>query len=251
MRYAFFLLLLIPIFLPSCGPRYHPKPLKSIAHEPSYHQQIGQIDLSVAQLNKKEANALFDQRGGRLIRKRKPTHLLLLTITNNGPHSIHLHKNNISVSLTSDHIIASRLHAHLKRRVISTMGIGIIGASITFIAAAYISIIGVIGTSYFAASGCLIKAGYGLLGASGLILLTLPLAGYKQISHAVRINQLIDKDVQSKIFSKELIIEPGQTAQTILAIDHKKFTSEFTMIFKDLVTHEPFLFTVTVLKGGL
>jgi hypothetical protein len=246
MRYAVFFLAPFLLFIPACGPRYQVKSINTVQSIPFACLDAYNVRLSVAKINKKNANALFDNRGSRLLRRKKSTTLLLATITNNRTTAIVLKEKNVTVALMNPTTIARKLYAHTHRRVICSATVGLASAAITFLAAAYISIIGAVGSI-----PALIKTGYGLLGASGLMVVIAPVAGYFQAKEALRVNEAIDQDVRTKILNDELIIAPGHTEKIILAIDYKSYLSHFTITLIEQESLQELPFQIDMNQGEL
>jgi hypothetical protein len=243
MRYGYFLIIPICFILSSCGPRYQPKSLDYFSYPPSFSACHDDITVSISPLSKKEANAIFDQRGGRLMQKKKSTQLVLFTVSNNRINPLVLSKEHISNTIIPASDLVEKMYAHSTRRVIGTLGLGLLGASTLFLTATYVTIIGVVG-----AIPALIKTGYGLLGASGLLFITGPVGSYVQSQNTTNVNKIIHEDASNKLFNGRLQINPNETKKIIIAFDKKLFTPIFTIRFTDEVTKQRIPFHVDL--GG-
>ena len=242
--------LLLPIsgtvlLMPGCKrPPYNPKSLQEIRLNNTSLQTQDNVSVHCKLLTKQETHALFDGRGSRLLRKRKPIYPLYLYIENNSAKTLTLDPHNVGLKLIHPELVAQRLYAHTSRRIVVPLILGTVGAGITFLAAAYISIIGAIGSLPI-----LIKSGYAGLGLSGLLAAGTPYICYQQGNQAIATNTLIYHDVMIKSLHKPMIIEPGASATTLLFVPHRGYHSYFILRLIDVTSSESLPYDITIEEG--
>ena len=144
-------------------------PFNEIRLTNSSYQAKDNINVYCKLLTKKEGHRLFDGRGSRLLRKRKPIYPLYLSIENNSQRALILDPKAIGLKLINPELVAQRLYSHTSRRIVLPLILGSIGAVTTLYVAACISIIGAIGSI-----PAFIKAGYAGLGISGALAVGTP-----------------------------------------------------------------------------
>lgn len=251
MVFTFFrFIYLLPVIgtllvLPGCKqPTYKPKSIQQISLANSSSQTQQDITIKCKLLTKQETHVLFDGRGSRLLNKRKPIYPLFLSIENNTQKPLLLDPRNIALKLIHPELVAQRLYAHTSRRIIAPLIIGTLGAGITFIAAAYISLIGAIG-----AMPALIKSGYAGLGISAILAGGTPYVCYQQGNQASQLNTVIYQDVLDKSLHTPAIIEPRTTLQTLLFVPHKCYFSTFNVRLIDPSTAQSLPYDIAVEEG--
>ncbi len=235
----------ILLALPGCKqPAYTPKSLQEIRLKNTSSQTQNNVVVHCKLLTKQETHLLFDGRGSRLLHKRKPIYPLYLYIENNTQKSLILNPANIQLKMINPELVAERLYSHTSRRIIVPLIVGTFGAGVTFLAAAYISIIGAIGSFPI-----LIKSGYAGLGLSGLVAATTPYICYQQGNTALTTNRAIYEDVMNKSLHKPAIIEPGQSLKTLLFVPHKCYNSSFNMRLVDAACQQPLRYDIAIEEG--
>ena len=162
--------------LPGCKqPSYAPKSLYETQPNKSLTSNKNGINLSVKQITKKEADQFFDGRGGRLVRKRKAICPIYIQIENNGKGAVILDPAHITLKILNPGVAASRLYSHTARRILTPLVLGTLVATVAFLGAAYLTILGAIG-----AIPAAVKAGYASLGLAGFLAIGSPALSYHQ-----------------------------------------------------------------------
>ncbi len=244
--------LLVPIFgimsiLPGCKqPAYNPKSLQEIRLNNTSSQTQDNVTVHCKLLSKKETHLLFDGRGSRLLNKRKPIYPLYLYVENKSHKTLIVDPRCIGLKLINPELAAQRLYSHTSRRIIVPLIIGTVGAGVTFLAAAYISIIGAI-----CAIPALAKSGYAGLGLSALIAAGTPYICYQQANEAITINTLIYNDVMNKSLHKPTVIEPSKSLTTLLFVPHKCYHSFFNMRLIDATSEQSLPYDIEIEEGEL
>ena len=238
----------IVTLLPGCRkPTYTPQSFTHITPNPIYRKNQESLTLHLHPLSRQEAYNLFDGRGLRLLHKRKQIFPFYLSIENNSTRSFILDPKNITQKLMSPQVVAQKLHSHTKRRIVTTVILGTIGAAVTFFGAVYLIILGTIGA---VAMPALIKAGYVSLGICGVFTLGTPLATYQQARHSVRVNKIIDADLSEKTLNSIITLQPGQTRTMLLFAHYKSYQSTFGLTLVDQETQKPLMFDIEIPKEG-
>lgn len=242
------LALIAGIFLlPGCRrPHYTPRSLDSIKPVQTACQTQHGITLSISPLTKQEAKQLFDDRGDRLISKRKPAHPVLITIKNESQQNYTFDPQRVNIRLSSPYKAARKMFGHTSRHIIAPLVLGSLGATVCFFGAAYLVILG---TIQQVAMPALVKAGYTLLGISGLVAVGTPVISYRQGSHTYELNAKIDKDVQQKTVIKPLTITAGSTASFLLFVEKRKCPFEWEIQLTNQEGTE-IVFNLRIQKGG-
>lgn len=233
------------ICLPGCKkPNYT---LKDFSPRPTLlectNTQDG-VTLQIKKLNKSEAQALFNGRGSRLLSKRKTIYPFLLSINNKSASSFILDPKNISIPLANYQTITSRIYSHTSRRIITPLLIGIVGTTVSFFAAAYITILGAI-----AVMPAVIKAGYATLGVSGFFAVGSPVLSYYQGNHALAVNEAIDRDLKNKMLHECIEINPGQSINSLIFIPSRSYNSSFTINLIEKATGQRLSFDIELAEG--
>lgn len=245
-------ILLLPIagtllLLPGCKqPAYNPKSLQEIRLHNTFLQTKNNVTVHCKLLSKKESHLLFDNRGSRLLNKRKPIYPLYLYIENNSQKNLILKPDNIGLKLINPELVAERLYSHTSRRIIIPLILGTVGAGAIFYGAALISIMGAIG-----AFPTLIKTGYAGLGLSGILAAGTPYVCYKQGNDAFNTNIAIYQDVMNKSLHKPMIIEAGKSFVTLLFVPHKCYNSCFNLRLIDAALEQPLPYEIAIEEGEL
>lgn len=199
------------ICLPGCQKTsYMPYCLQHVDNVQNAQTQNG-VRLQVKKLSRAQAQEVFNGKAGCLLRKRKPIYPLLLTLENNSQYAITLDPKNIPIKLVRPEVAAARLHFHTHRRVITSLLLGLSTATVTFFAAAYVTIIGTI-----SAVPSLVKTGYAALGLSALFAIGTPFIAYNQGVNAQSVNDAIDQEILSKSLGAPVIIYPNQSIKLLL-----------------------------------
>lgn len=238
----------LPLFLlPGCCKRqpYKPSPLIHLERHPTHYTQAQQgITLSIKNLSKAEAQTYFNERAGRLLRKRKPIYPLIVSVCNQSNKTFILDPKNITTDLVDPCKVASRLYAHTARRIVGTILLGTVGAAFSFLGAAYITIVGVL-----SAVPGVIKTGYALLGLSGFFVIGTPFISYQQGKESLTLNYSINEDLFKKTLIQPLIIQPGLTHTFFLFVHHKAYKKVFSISFIDQETMQSVCFDIDLAKG--
>ncbi len=235
------------LFLPGCKrPHYTPRSLDSISPVHTATQTHHRVTLSMSPLSKQEAKQLFDNRGDRLVSKRKPLHPILITIKNESDKQYTFDPQRISLKLTPPHKVARKMYGHTGRHIIAPLVLGSLGATVCFFGAAYLVILG---TIQQVAMPALVKAGYTLLGISGLVAVGTPVVSYRQGLHTYELNTQIDQDVWSKTVFKPLTITPGSTTSFLLFVEKRKCPLDWQIVLTDQDGSD-IVYQLRVLKGG-
>lgn len=236
------------IILPGCKrPTYTPRSFDTFT--PSYKATGTQdgVTLTISPLSKQEAKQLFDNRGDRLLSKRKPLHPVLITIKNESQKTYIFDPKTIELKLGNPHKVARRMYGHTSRRIIAPLIVGSLGATLCFFGAAYLVILG---TIQQVAMPALVKAGYSLLGISGLIAVGTPVISYRHGSHSYAVNSTIDQDVRAKTAVKPLTIEPASTASFLLFVEHRRCPCQWDITLSTQDGNS-LLFRLCTQKGGI
>ena len=235
----------IVLLMPGCKqPAYNPKSLQEIRLNNASLQTQDNVTVHCKLLSKQETHLLFDGRGSRLLNKRRPIYPLYLYIENNSQKNLILDPGCIGLKLINPELVAQRLYSHTSRRIIVPLILGTVGAGFTFLAAAYISIIGAIGCI-----PALVKGGYAGLGIAGILAAGTPYVCYNQGNHALTINTFIQRDILQKSLHKPTVIEPGASLTTLLFVPHKCYNSSFKMRLIDASSEQSLPYDIAVEEG--
>ncbi len=245
--------LLIPLFVlllmvPGCKrPQYTPHSFDGLRPQKTITMCQVNVTLSIALLSKQETTRLFDNRGNRLYAKRHQICPLLIAIKNESNCAYRFDPKSLQCKLCRLQKIARRLHSHTTRRILGPLVLGSLGATICFFGAAYLVILG---TIQHVAMPALVKAGYAMLGVSGIIALGTPVICYQQGAYSYRINQSIDQDVRSKMVSTSLDIDPGAHISFLIFTEKRSCPTEWNIILTDTATCQPLVFNFCLSKEG-
>ncbi len=235
----------IVLLMPGCKrPAYNPKSLQEIRLNNASLQTQNEVTVQCKLLTKKETHMLFDGRGSRLLNKRKPLYPLYLYIENKGQKILILDPVRSGLKIFNPELVAQRLYSHTSRRIIIPLIIGTIGAGATFLAAAYITLVGVIGSL-----PVLIKSGYAGLSISGILAAGTPYVCYHQGNSAIITNTCIHQDVMSKSLHKPMVIEPGTSLTTLIFVPHRCYNSSFNLRLIDASSEQAIPYNITVEEG--
>lgn len=205
--------------LPGCKrPSYTSRPLDTITPFHNATQTQAGVTLTLSPLTKKESKHLFDSRGDRLLSKRKPLHPVLITIKNESTQTYTFDPQTVEFKLCKPYKVARRMYGHTSRHIIAPLVIGSLGATICFFGAAYLVILG---TIQQVAMPVLVKAGYTLLGISGLVAIGTPYISYRHGSHSYALNAKIDHDVRTKTIISPIEITAGTTTSFLLFVEKR------------------------------
>jgi hypothetical protein len=233
------------LLMPSCKkPAYSPKSLQQICLTNTSLQTKDNVIVHCKLLSKQETHMLFDGRGSRLLHKRKPIYALYLYIENKTHKTFVLGPSCISFKLINPELVAQRLYSHTTRRIVIPLIIGVVGAGATFLAAAYVTLVGVVGSL-----PVLIKSGYAGLGISALFAGGTPFVCYNQGNQAIATNALIYHDVMNKSLHKNLFIEPGASVSTLLFVPHRCYNSSFNMRLIDATSEQSLPYDIIIEEG--
>lgn len=233
--------------LPGCKrSTYKPRSLEAICPTYKTTQIQNNVSLSISPLTKKESQQLFDNRGNRLLSKRKPLHPVLITIKNESSESYTFDPSSIEFKLSHPHKVARRMYGHTSRHIITPLVLGSLGATICFFGAAYLVILG---TIQQVAMPALVKAGYTLLGISGLVAIGTPVISYRQGAQSYALNTKIDDDICSKTIIEPVEIKPGSSSNFLVFIENRNCPLEWDI---KLTNQERSMITfhLCVQKGG-
>lgn len=234
--------------LPGCKrPQYTPRTFETLSPHISGHQTHNKVSISIAPLTKEESQQLFDNRGDRLHAKRKPLRPVLITIQNSSDKTYTFDPKTLEIKLGNPRHAASRLYGHTSRRIIAPLLLGSLGATICFFGAAYLVILG---TIQQVAMPALVKAGYSLLGISGMIAITSPAVSYYYGSHSYSVNKTIDQDIAQKAVSKLIEIQPASTISFIIFCQNRVLPLQWKVILNEQETRQPLIFDVCLAKEG-
>lgn len=237
------------IVLPGCKrPHYTPRPFESITPYFSGEQTHAQVTVKVAPLSKQESLNLFDQRGDRLHGKRKPLRPVLVTIHNESEKTYTFNPKTMEIKLGNPRAAARRMYGHTSRRIIAPLLLGSLGATVCFFGAAYLVILG---TIQQVAMPALVKAGYSLLGISGLIAVSAPTVSYYHGSQSYTINKKIDHDVAQKAAHCSIEVAPHSSASFLLFCQNRALPMQWTIILNEKETQQPLIFDVQLSKKGV
>lgn len=237
--------LFILFFLSGCKrPTYTPHSFKEHPINAPTIVNTKNVLLKAKKLTRNETNALFDQRASRLLRKRKALYPLYLFIENRSEKALLFDTHLVDLELTDPRIVASRLYAHTARRIITPLLIGTTGATIAFIGAVYVTIIGAVGSIPAAT-----KAGTALLGVTGGLLVGSPLFSYYQGTAARKANRAIDKDLLEKSTTGPVILPPMSSRETLLFVKARNYKSSFTLKLIDVESGHALSFDIDLGKG--
>ncbi len=235
----------IVLLLPGCKqPAYHPKSLQEIRLNNASLQTQNNVTVHCKLLNKQETHILFDGRGSRLLNKRKPIYALYLYIENKSQKNLILDPGCIGLKLINPKMVAQRLYSHTSRRIIVPLILGTLCTGTVFLAAAYISILGAIGSI-----PALVKGGYAGLGIAGMVAAGTPYICYNQGNQALTTNTSIQRDILQKSLHKPTIIESGTSLNTLLFVPHKCYNSSFKIRLIDASSEQSLPYTIAIEEG--
>ena len=192
-------------------------------------------------LSREQTSALYQARGRWLLRKACPIVPIQLKITNERDHEVIFDPKTITLNLLSWQEVACRLRLATCGRVISTTGLCVMITAGSFLGAAYITIIGAT-----LSIPLLIKAGYGALAFSGLMISSTPFMGYHQAKKCSSFNKSLQRELQSSIPTAPLTISAGATYCGMLFVHKHRLPSQFSFILQDLTIDHPLEFEVNL-----
>lgn len=244
-----FLLLGSLLLLPSCHQSgYKSHSFAKISAVPAYSKSKKGICVSARCLSKAESKLLFDGRGARLWRRKKTIYPIYISIDNCTPNTYELTPGQIGLKLVCPDLVAARLQLHTARRVLSVFALGITGAAVSYCAAAYITLVGIIG-----GMPSLIKGGYSMLGLTWLLGVGAPFMSFHQRSYSQASNRSIYADIKDKALYNTRILEPGSCSEFLIFVHYKTPYCRFPMILIDRAHMSKLTFEVTIppLKDGV
>lgn len=233
------------LVLPGCKrPQFTPKSLEECRPATVTGQTQEQVTIQIHPLTKQDLQALFGDRGTRILNKRRPIYPIYLSIENKSDRSYIFNPKKMSIQPMNPQLIAQKMHSHTGRRIIAPLLLGALGVSITFVGAAALTIFGAI--PQVAMPG-LIKAGYAALGACGLIAVSAPVISYKQGCHTSEVNSIIDADIADKTASLEpILVKPGQSRTVLLFIHYKSYKPSCSLELIDAESQKPLVFDMAL-----
>ncbi|GMU18837.1 MAG: hypothetical protein AMXMBFR12_00290 [Candidatus Babeliales bacterium] len=237
------------LMLPSCKrPSYMCRNFESLTPAFSGQQTKENVTVKIAPLSKQESQAFFDHRGHRLHSKRKPLRPVMVSIQNESDKTYTFDLKSMEIKLANPRSAARRMYGHTSRRIIAPLLLGSLGASICFFGAAYLVILG---TIQQVAMPALVKAGYSLLGISGLIAVTAPATSYYQGSLSYAVNKQIDQDISQKTIHGPLSIAPRNNASFLIFCKNRSVPLKWNVILNEQETQQPLLFAVHLNNEGV
>lgn len=237
------------LMLPGCKrPSYTCQNFESFVPKCYGQQNKENITVKIAPLSKQESQAIFDHRGIRLHSKRKPLLPVMVSIQNESDKTYTFDPKSMEIKLATPRSAARRMYGHTSRRIIAPLLLGSLGASICFFGAAYLVILG---TIQQVAMPALVKAGYSLLGISGLIAITTPATSYYQGSLSYSVNKKIDHDIAQKSIHGPIIIAPNNSDSFVIFCKNRFVPCKWNVILHEQETQRPLLFEVHLNKEGV
>lgn len=237
------------LVLPGCKRSlYHPQSFSTLSCSYSGQKTVNNVTVSVAPFSKKDSGQLFDQRGGRLHSKRKPLRPILMTIENQSDNTYIFNPKSLGIKLGNPRHAARRMYGHTSRRIIAPLLLGSLGATICFFGAAYLVILG---TIHQVAMPALVKAGYSLLGISGIVAVSSPTISYYQGSHSYVANQKIDRDMNEKAIYQAIKIMPNSSESFLIFCQNRTTPTHWKIILNEQDANQNLIFDVEVQKGGM
>lgn len=185
--------------------------------------------------------ALFQGRGRLLLKKWCPIIPIKMTITNNRANPILFDPNSITLKLVDWSIVACRLRLATCCRVLSTTALCILVTAGSFLGAAYITIIGAT-----LSMPLLIKAGYGALAFSGLMISTTPFMGYHQAKKCSQVNEALKHELQTNTPITPITIQPNSSKTVLMFVYKHQLTHQFSFILSESTIADPFEFEVNL-----
>lgn len=182
---------------------------------------------------------LFQGRGRWLLKRWRPIIPIKMTITNNRPHEIQFDPQTVSLPLINWQDIACRLRLATARRVLSTTGLCILVTAGSFLGAAYITIIGATLSMPF-----LIKAGYGALTFSGLMISTTPFMGYRQAKKCSLANEALKNELKTLSPKEPIAIKSGATKTVLMFVYKHDLANRFSFALTDQTIEDSLEFEV-------
>lgn len=235
--------------LPGCKrPSYTCQNFESFVPKFSGQQSKENVTVKIAPLSKQESQTLFDHRGNRLHSKRKPLRPVMVSIQNESDKTYTFDPKSMEIKHATPRSAARRMYGHTSRRIIAPLLLGSLGASICFFGAAYLVILG---TIQQVAMPALVKAGYSLLGISGLIAVTTPATSYYQGYASYTVNKQIDQDIAKKTIHGPLSTAPGESTSFLIFCKNRCVPLKWNIILNEQETQKPLLFEVLLNKEGV
>ncbi len=208
-------LLVLPLILllPGCA-SYQTHQLKNLATETAQYEQINeQITVRVYQLNKRDANKLFDGRGYYLFSKKKTYYPIQITVFNKSNDPVILLRENITLSLAPKEAIIKAMEYDVAARTAIPAALGVLGV-LARIAAGSDSHYG----------NCATTVDSVAIGASSAAIAA------DQNTASKNANTLLAEDVDTKMLSSDgLVIKSFDKNTTLIFVEDNNLNNQFTI----------------------
>jgi len=224
------------ICLPGCLKKKKPQPcqLKPLRSYLNYEKTQNDVALRAKKLTKRETIKTFGPRGKQLFNKqRKTIQPIQLSIENNSTELLVLKPEHIDLQLTPYNHVASRLKKNTLFQMLGTLTVGALATAAIATGGVAALVIGGV-----AASVPLIIAGTVTCIASPFFLLIgAPIATTVKGIETAKANNHAKKQVREKTLPPVLLIEPGQTIDTLIFVKKRNYSPQFDVTFMN--QHEP------------
>lgn len=235
LYFAYINMYLIALFLllPGCAKvkSYKKKPLRPLCSYVTYQAKQDDIHIYAKKYDQQDCIQLFGSRGSRLIHHKHDTCIypIQLSIKNNSQTTWILNKNSIDLKLTPYHHVAHRIQNHTFLRMVSIVAVGTAFTTLTAIGGTTLLVIGMFTWSIPAA----IAGGALCASVPFMILVNTPMSTTVQGIQSLRTNTRIKQDIKQKSLTRTVILEPGQTTDTILFVKGSNYKPVFDLTLFD------------------
>ena len=240
--------LVILLILSGCGPKYQKINLEPLTEQTKQYQETKNgITIRAKTLDEAETKAIFGKNAQKLFeennyyfrKKRKvikaiqtPIIPIQISITNNSLEPISFEKEDIELPLLDYKWIHSLLELSTSKRVLATVGIGLIGTI-----AVGVSTLAVLAPFTFPIT-CPCAFGLWFVASaltSGAFLCTVvPGTAIYQSVKTKQANQLLQEDIKENSITNKIIVQPEEQKNMLFFVSDVDFKSEF-----DFSVHTP------------
>ncbi len=229
------IILLCIVCLPAClKNKKLPGQLKPLRSYLNYESTQNNITLRAKKLSKRETIKTFGIRGKQLFNKQRKTILpVQLSIENNSTELLVLKPEHIGLKLTSYRRVAQRFQKNTLFQILGTLTIGALATAAVATGGVAALIIGGMATSVpliiVGTATCVASPFFLLIGA--------PIATTIKGIETAKANTAAKRGVKEKTLPPVLLIEPGQTIDTLIFVLKRDYRPYFDVTFVN--QHEP------------
>lgn len=224
------------ICLPAClkNKKYPAGQLRPLRSYLNYESTQNNVTLRAKKLNKRETVKAFGPRGNQLFNKqRKTIYPIQLSIENNSTELLVLKPEHIDLQLTSYRRVASRLQKNTLLQALGTLTIGVLTTAAVATGGVATLLIGGMATSV----SMIIAGTATCITAPFFLLIGTPIATTVKGIETAKANTTCKRGVKEKTLPPVLLIEPGQTIDTLIFVRKRDYSPAFDVTFVN--QHEP------------